>query len=162
VASVPRGEHCGIDGSPADAQYAKRLLLVSHAALHLMPYLPEGEDVQVFTPERILAEHRAKNIIEGGDGGWKVGMTDDADAVAELAKRDGDEVAAWGMVHARQVAQEKLKEAERLTREPAARERRERLRLNRERAKEERARAKAAADELADVAKESEGQGAGQ
>ena len=99
--------------------------------------------MQRFTPERILACHRAKDILEGGDGGWKVDVSDDSDIVTELATRDGAEVAAWGLKHDHQVAEAKLKQAEKLAKEKLRKERKERLTEARSQEREARERAKA-------------------
>ena len=102
--------------------------------------------MQPFTPERLLVEHRAKNIIEGGDGGWKVDVGDDPDIVAELAKRDGAAVAAWGLKHDRQVAEANLKQAEKLAKEELRKEQRERLKESRVQELKAREQAKAEAN----------------
>lgn len=129
-----------------DEQFSKRLLLLSYATLQLLPYLAEGEEVQPFTPERLLVEHRAKDIIEGGDGGWKVDVSNDPDIVAELAKRDGAAVAAWGLENDRQVAEASLKQAEKLAKEKLRKEQRGRLKESRVQELKAREQAKAEAN----------------
>lgn len=71
--------------------------MVAHAARQLLPYLPEGDTLHPFSAARVLVEHRAKDIVTGGDGRWTVQVMDKEEVVAELAKRHGAEVARTAM-----------------------------------------------------------------
>lgn len=69
-----------------------------------------------FFSDRVLVEHRAKDIVTGGDGGWEVHITDEQGVVADLAKRDGAEVAKMAMQEERgiRLETEKAERRERL------------------------------------------------